>query len=280
MRSIHTGTADRGLAGTRSRAVCLVVTLVMGAPPALAHGAPEPPASVGHEARAEGRRLFEEGLKHFNIGEYDLAIEKFKDSYKRDPVPGLLYNLAQAHRLKGDCGQALVLYRRYLAARPTTKDRARVEARIVEMEACRRPEADANAPSPDVLAAAGAPAPATETHVPPVAPAPPLAAPPFVAATPAAILLPSPEPPAPRSRRAAMALGATSLAFLAAGGYFAWDAKRAGDATSLRFAESGVYDMAARDEETRGLRSERLAIAGLAAAGLTAALAAWFYLRH
>src|SRR5204862_6239173 len=95
------------------------------APPASA----EPPASVDPEAR----RLAEEGLRHFDLGQYADAIRDFKAAYLRAPSPELLYDLAQAYRLSGDCPQAAAMYRRYLATSPTGRQRARTDQRIAEL---------------------------------------------------------------------------------------------------------------------------------------------------
>ena len=265
---------------------CFVVAAVMGAATAFAQSGGGPAPSEEREARTEARRLFGEGLKHFNVGEYDIAIQKFKASYQREPAPGLLYDLAQAHRLKGDCGQALVLYRRYLAAKPQGKDRARVETRIIEMEECQRIEPKPAPASPvDPTSAATPPIPLEDTPMPVRSPQPALLQP-LPAATgtfrpEAGMPGRSNEPDAApiRSRKGAAALGAASLSFLAAGGYFAWDAGRASDAMSRRFANGGTYDVLARQDESRGTRSERLAIAGVAGAALTAAVAVWLFLR-
>jgi hypothetical protein len=107
----------------------------------------------------EARQLYEQGQRSFDAGDYADAITKFRASYQRSGAPGLLYNLAQAHRLKGDCVQALALYRRFLATSPTGKSRERAEARIAEIQPCagdqaaRSPTAD---PAPDGTKAAPA----------------------------------------------------------------------------------------------------------------------------
>jgi hypothetical protein len=86
----------------------------------------------------QSRRDFESGLRSYNAGDYRTAIELFQSSYQRSNAPGLLYNIAQAHRLRGDCARALVFYRRYLATEPGGGIQKRAEGRAIEMEACVR----------------------------------------------------------------------------------------------------------------------------------------------
>ena len=66
------------------------------------------------EQRIEAERLFQRAQVHFVEGEYDRAIELFERSYLLSKEPLLVYDLAQSHRLKGDCEAALHQYRRYL----------------------------------------------------------------------------------------------------------------------------------------------------------------------
>ena len=97
----------------------------------------------------EARKLFKQGLKHYNLAEYDQAIERFKAGYRLSEAPLLLYNIAQAYRLKGpgSCLQAQTFYRSYLAAEPRAKERPSVERHIEELERCARMERASSAPS-------------------------------------------------------------------------------------------------------------------------------------
>src|SRR6266700_4342284 len=88
------------------------------------------------DAAPEARRLYDEGLEQFRAGNYDAAIAKLEASYARTPAPMLLYDLAQAHRLRRDCARALDLYRRFLQTGPSEALRARAQARVTEMELC------------------------------------------------------------------------------------------------------------------------------------------------
>ena len=83
--------------------------------------------------KADARSLYEEGLKHYNLGEYDAAIDAFKKAYAISSAPGLLFNIAQSYRLKKDYEQASNFYLTYLRLKPDAPNRADVEQRIDEM---------------------------------------------------------------------------------------------------------------------------------------------------
>ena len=77
---------------------------------------------------------YEQGQKHYNLGEFDKAIEEYKAAYDLTSAPALLFNIAQAYRLKGDHQQALFFYRTFLREDPAAENAADVEALIEESE--------------------------------------------------------------------------------------------------------------------------------------------------
>jgi tetratricopeptide (TPR) repeat protein len=83
---------------------------------------------------AEARDHYEKGLKHYNLGEFDPAVEEFKKAYELSDAPGLLFNIAQVYRAKEDYKQALYFYRTYLRLQPDAPNRADVEARVADLE--------------------------------------------------------------------------------------------------------------------------------------------------
>ncbi len=91
-------------------------------------------AQADEESQHEAREHYERGMAHYELGEFSDAIAEFKLAYERAPMPGLLFNLAQASRLGKDYEQALHFYRAYLRARPDASNRDDVEKRIVELE--------------------------------------------------------------------------------------------------------------------------------------------------
>jgi len=82
----------------------------------------------------EARDHYEKGLTHYNLGEFDPAVEEFKKAYELSNAPGLLFNIAQVYRAKEDFKQALYFYRTFLRLQPDAPNRADVDARIADLE--------------------------------------------------------------------------------------------------------------------------------------------------
>jgi tetratricopeptide (TPR) repeat protein len=68
--------------------------------------------------REQSKAHFVEGTKAFEQGDYARAIVEYEAAYKILPIPEILFNLAQAQRLKGDARKAIELYQRYVAIAP------------------------------------------------------------------------------------------------------------------------------------------------------------------
>jgi tetratricopeptide (TPR) repeat protein len=86
-------------------------------------------------AAAEAKVQYDKGTRAYNVGKFDQAIAAFTRAYELDPAPMLLFNIAQSYWKKGENERAVFFYRRYIDADPRTEQRARVEARIRELEA-------------------------------------------------------------------------------------------------------------------------------------------------
>lgn len=109
----------------------LLLATIAGAQPA------PPPGDVAktdEQKKAEAKTLYDEGLKHYNLAEYDSAIDKFKRAYAISSAVGLLFNIAQSYRLKKDWEQASNFYLTYLRLKPDAPNRVDVEQRIAEMQ--------------------------------------------------------------------------------------------------------------------------------------------------
>jgi hypothetical protein len=229
--------------------------------------ADDPPAEAT-ESRAqaqdqEARRLSDEGLKHFRVGEYELAIQHFKAAYLRTGVPGLLYNLAQAHRLNGNCVEALALYRRYLAVRPPEVLKGRAEARVAELAEC----AAGKMSEP----AAGATAPTALTLVQPREPA-----------APAVLVEMRPGGTAgegPRLSRTGLALVATSAVLLSLAVYCAWQTAEHADRVSAFYQPGGEWTPQAEALESDGQRYRAAAVLSGAGSLVTGGLGGWLVAR-
>jgi tetratricopeptide (TPR) repeat protein len=144
-------------------ATALAAFIVVTTGPTLV-GAVEPPADKAKQAQA----YYQKAMTAYTLARFDQAIEGFTRAYELDPAPVLLFNLGQAHLKKGDNERARFFYRRYLEADPTGEHRARVEARLRELEALPpRPPLLAAAPPATAVAANPVPTTALTTAPPP-----------------------------------------------------------------------------------------------------------------
>lgn len=75
-------------------------------------------AALGGIAAAEpsAEDLYAEGQAAYDRADYPTAIERWRASYEMSGEAGLLFNLAQAQRLAGNCAEALATYKKFLAA--------------------------------------------------------------------------------------------------------------------------------------------------------------------
>jgi tetratricopeptide (TPR) repeat protein len=92
----------------------LVSTRALGqtvpAPPAATDDVPSSTMASTQDDGRDGRSLFEQGERHYRAGQYELAASAFREAYRLLPSAELLYNLAQAERLSGNCEAALEHY--------------------------------------------------------------------------------------------------------------------------------------------------------------------------
>lgn len=102
------------------------------APIAASAGEPSPPEIIPDKAR----KLADRGRAYHDAGDYEHAIAAYKEAYVIAPSPGLLFNLAQAYRLRGSCDDALMMYRRYLETGPSPEGRTIAEGHLETVERC------------------------------------------------------------------------------------------------------------------------------------------------
>jgi tetratricopeptide (TPR) repeat protein len=128
---------------TRRRLAAAVATV------ALVHALAPTPARAQEPAPAEAvpdvRAIVERAQRHFDLGEYEEAIAGFREAYRLDPRPGLLFNLGQAYRLHGDCVTAALMYRNFLRLAPGSKHRALAEQHLAAIATCEQEQLAANA---------------------------------------------------------------------------------------------------------------------------------------
>jgi tetratricopeptide (TPR) repeat protein len=233
-----------------------ILLLFVAAPLGSAAWAAQGPAP----ATPSARELTERGLAHYNVGEYDQAIEAFKQAYLMSNEPGLLFNIAQSYRLKGDCNQALQAYKSYLRADPAA-NRAKIEARIAEMEKCVQEK--------------GAARPTVPPEAPPPSPPSPTEPGPGTPAAPGAAGAPAGAAAAEPSRWPPLALGAGGLVVAGVGAALLISV--GGDFDDLKHSCAPACDPKSwSDLETRQTIGWILVGAGSAA---VVGSAIWYYLR-
>jgi tetratricopeptide (TPR) repeat protein len=67
--------------------------------------------------------LYIEGQTAYDHADYPTAIAKWQASYELSGESTLLFNLAQAYRLSGDCASALSTYKQFVTIDPTADQR-------------------------------------------------------------------------------------------------------------------------------------------------------------
>jgi hypothetical protein len=219
------------------------------------------------------KTLSDEGRAAFDAGRYDEAIEKFQAAYELSPAPGLLYNLAQAYRLRGDCTAALSRYRAFLGMGVGDRMRKLAEDRVSELAAC-------DAPPPETRESRAAPVLLPR----PIAPIPWPRASESNGGPHTLVLVPAKgaEREASRSQRrllyATVGYG-SSVVLLSVGAYFGVRARSAADRVSNTFDEGGAWSPDLAAVERSGKRHQTAALAtltgGLVALGATTCLLAF-----
>lgn len=93
-------------------------------------------AAIGMPAAAEpsAEDHFNKGQEAYDHGDYSAAIVEWKESFRLSGENALLFNLAQAYRLHGDCESALATYRRFVAADPGSEQKRLAEDLTRELD--------------------------------------------------------------------------------------------------------------------------------------------------
>lgn len=91
---------------------------------------------AGMPVPEKARLLADRGRQLQRDGKFAEALEAYKAAYVLAPSPGLLFNLAQAYRLNGDCDDAAWMYRRFLETGPREDLRALVNEHLEKLASC------------------------------------------------------------------------------------------------------------------------------------------------
>lgn len=219
----------------------------------------------------EAKKHVKAGLKHVQRGKLDKGIEELQVAYSLDPVPIVLFHLAEAHNSKKEYKEALYYYRQYAKEEPKGAKRRGVPEIIEALAAME--ESGEGGTATGKTPAEPPPPPAEVEPVPAPAPAPVAEPGPDLTAR------PPPEGGGGGSLRvSAYIAGATGVVLLGAGGYFAWVAhKREGELSDL-FAEEGQWSGRYQDKWDAGERARTRAIWLSAAGGVAVAAGAVLYI--
>jgi hypothetical protein len=121
-------------------------------------------AQPASDDEARAKAFYVEASRHYDLREYAVAIEGFRRAYTLVPDPLFLFDIAQSYRQLHDCENARGFYKNYLINAPTADNRDKVEAFIVELDACVAQEEQQRARQPvDHPAPVAPPAPSPHT---------------------------------------------------------------------------------------------------------------------
>jgi tetratricopeptide (TPR) repeat protein len=216
-------------------------------------------AHADEASDAKARQAYAEGKAEYDLGHIGKALQAFENAYRFRPVPALLFNIAQCHRLLGDLQSAAMTYRAYLRNDPNSAQAAKARELLEQVETAMEHQSKAQSAPPLGLSAPPQPPPAPPQ--PAVAPAPVPAA--AVAAQPA----PAPQPP--RQRLWSWVAGGAARVALAGGTAFGLKANSA--ASTL---QSSPHDRAYLDGQEPQIRSDASKANALLIGGAVLAAAA------
>jgi hypothetical protein len=121
-----------------------VALLLLSLIPTVASADDAPAPSKGAQAKAR----YGEGASLFKAMDYAGAATAFREAYALFPDPAFLFDIAQAYRLGGECGNAVPFYRAFLSIAPGKAPHR--GAAMSGLRACASPEPEV---SPEMPAA-------------------------------------------------------------------------------------------------------------------------------
>jgi tetratricopeptide (TPR) repeat protein len=228
----------------------IVIVLVMLAAP-LAH------------AESEAERLYNQGQQAYEALRYDDALTAWEKSYALSKLPALVFNIAQAQRVRGrpgDCTKATASYRRFIALAPKSNERPQAEGFIAELAPCVEQEAK--------------PQPAAPVVPPPTAVMPPA----MTGTPPAQQPMPISEGNPGRGKRfAGYAVGGAGVVLALTGVYFGAKARRLGDEVSDECRDGCDWNLVKdKDAEGKSAETTQYILYGVGAAAIVAGGVLWW----
>jgi tetratricopeptide (TPR) repeat protein len=103
-------------------------------------------ARAADKSESQARQLAKEGQQHYDLGEFDKALEKFSEAYKLKNAPALLFNLAQCHRKLGNWEQSAFFFGRFIDNSNPTAPNIEVARELLEDARRKQGEAAEQAP--------------------------------------------------------------------------------------------------------------------------------------
>lgn len=202
---------------------------------------------------SEAERLYTNGQKAYDEKHYDDALAAWEKSYELSHLPGLLFNIGQAYRLRaqpGDCVHAVDTYNKFLQLDRTSPQRATATKLVEELQPCANAERTRNATLPATFAPAQPAAPG--------------------GASPGAAI----DAPSNSKKTIAYMVGGGSVVLLAVGAYYGHKARTLGDEVTAACANGCDWATVA-DKDATGHNAARtqwifygVGVAGLATAGV------------
>lgn len=145
------------------RASIAALLLIAGMRSGLAQPAGEP----GRMEQAAS--LYDQGKAHFDLAEYSAAIVSWKEAYLLSKEPLLLFNIAQAYRLAGNCAEANRFYENYQRIEAKPSNRAELDQALEKCAGIEAATGENTPTAPQVTATASPralPLPAPEGEPP------------------------------------------------------------------------------------------------------------------
>lgn len=114
--------------------------------------------AVASGGQTSAKIYFAQGVEAYREGRFEDAIAAYEQAHRALPNPAFLFNLGQCYRSLGELERSIVLFERYIEAKPQAANRAEVEALIDGMRLAVPVEPKAPEPEPAAKETAAKPA--------------------------------------------------------------------------------------------------------------------------